>query len=271
MAKKSGFRFGNTLTGASAAALACALASPAAAQDAPAQAGTTQQAAPAEGDIVVTGQRAAELRSIQLKKQADSVTETVVADDVGKLPDQNVAESVKRLPGLSVANDQGEGRYVIIRGVNPNLVNVTVNGMTQPAPEPDGRQVKLDDIPSALIAAVTISKSLTADQDANAIGGAVDIRTLSAFDRKEHLFVQARGQVGEYSLNKKHPWEFDLQVGARSSTFGAIGSECFESVVRRKCRLRFATMPFSRINRSTRFLPTRTPRARSSRCTRGLP
>ena len=222
MAKKSGFRFGNKLTGASAAALACALASPAVAQDAPAPAATAQSSASVEPDIVVTGQRAAELRSLQLKRQSDSVTETVVADDVGKLPDQNVAESVKRLPGLSVANDQGEGRYVIIRGVNPNLVNVTVNGMTQPAPEPDGRQVKLDDIPSSLIAAVTISKSLTADQDANAIGGAVDIRTLSAFDRKEHFFFTARGQVGEYDLNKKHPWEGDAQIGGRIGNFGAV-------------------------------------------------
>ena len=54
------------------------------------------------------------------------------------LPDQNVAEAVRRLPGVSVANDQGEGRYVIIRGVNPNLVNVVLNGLTMPAPEPDG-------------------------------------------------------------------------------------------------------------------------------------
>ena len=61
------------------------------------------------------------------------------ANDVGKLPDQNVAEAVQRLPGLSVANDQGEGRYVIIRGIDPNLVNVTLNGQTLPAPEPGGR------------------------------------------------------------------------------------------------------------------------------------
>lgn len=139
--------------------------------------------ASAPHDIVVTGRRSAELRSLQIKERADQVVETLVADDVGKLPDQNVAEAVKRLPGLSVANDQGEGRYVIIRGVNPNLVNVTVNGMTQPAPEPEGRQVKLDDLPSAMIQAVTVTKSLTPDQDANAIGGAVDIRTVSAFDR----------------------------------------------------------------------------------------
>jgi TonB-dependent receptor len=203
--------------------LAASLAAIAASQAAPAWAAEADQATPtaptAEDDaIVVTGQRTAELRALQIKERSIQVQETLVADDVGKLPDQNVAEAVKRLPGLSVANDQGEGRYVIIRGVNPNLVNVTVNGQTQPAPEPEGRQVKLDDIPSAMIAAVTVTKSLTPDQDANAIGGSVDIRTLSAFDRSQDFFFAGRGEYGRYDMNGKHPWSVDGQVGAK---FGA--------------------------------------------------
>ena len=213
------------MIGGSIVALIAAGATPAIAQDttaAPIEQAQAQADAKtdvgSENNITVTGRRAAEQAALQLKRNSLAVTETIVADDVGKLPDQNVAESVRRLPGLSVANDQGEGRYVIIRGVNPNLVNVTVNGQTQPAPEPDGRQVKLDDIPSSLIAAVTISKSITPDQDANAIGGAVDIRTLSAFDRKEDLFFTARGQYGRYDLGGSHPYEADAQAGGR---FGA--------------------------------------------------
>ncbi|MFT4055514.1 MAG: TonB-dependent receptor plug domain-containing protein [Novosphingobium sp.] len=184
------------LLAASATALMVSLAAPTWA----AEADPALPSAPtAEEDaIVVTGQRTAELRALQIKERSIQVQETRVADDVGKLPDQNVAEAVKRLPGLSVANDQGEGRYVIIRGV-PNLVNVTVNGQTQPVPEPEGRQVKLDYIPSAMIAAVTVTKSLTPDQDANAIGGSVDIRTLSAFDRTQD-FSAGRGEVGRYDL-----------------------------------------------------------------------
>ncbi|PNB53081.1 TonB-dependent receptor, partial [Pseudomonas sp. FW305-130] len=120
------------------------------------------------GEIVVTGQRAAERRALQAKRSSNFIQDTLNANDVGKLPDQNVAEAVRRLPGISVANDQGEGRYVIIRGANPNLANVTINGQTAPAPEPEGRQVKLDDIPSSLIGSVTVVKSLTADRDANA-------------------------------------------------------------------------------------------------------
>ena len=178
-----------------------------------------------EPDIVVTGTRQGEKKAIDAKRRADNFTEALFANDVGKLPDQNVAEAVRRLPGLSVANDQGEGRYVIIRGVNPNLVNVVLNGLTLPAPEPDGRQVKLDDIPSAMIGSVIVTKSLTAEQDANAIGGEVNIRTLTAFDRKERLFVDARAQYGSYHLNGGHPYEGDFQIGGRfgaNEEFGAV-------------------------------------------------
>lgn len=181
----------------------------------------------AAGDIVVTGNRLAERRALQTKKSADNVVEALYANDVGKLPDQNVAEAVKRLPGISVANDQGEGRYVIIRGVDPNLVNVTLNGQTLPAPEPDGRQVKLDDLPSSLIQAVVIEKSLTPNLDANAIGGSVDISTVTAFDRNKNFFLDARGAYGWYDLNHKSPWEAEGQIGGLfgpGKQFGAVVS-----------------------------------------------
>lgn len=209
------------LVGASAAALSAT--GSAGAQTRPAVADTVD--AGTQADIVVVGTAQGEKKAIEAKRQADNVVEALYANDVGKLPDQNVAEAVRRLPGVSVANDQGEGRYVIIRGVNPNLVNVVLNGLTMPAPEPDGRQVKLDDIPSALINSVIVTKSLTPDQDANAIGGEVNIRTLTAFDRKAPLFADARLQYGAYHLNGKHPYEGDIQVGGRfgrDQQFGAV-------------------------------------------------
>jgi outer membrane receptor for ferrienterochelin and colicin len=87
-------------------------------------------------EIIVTGVRAAQREAAAEKQAATNTIETLHANDVGKLPDQNVAEAIKRLPGLSVANDQGEGRYAIIRGIDPGLLNVTLNGQTLPAPEP---------------------------------------------------------------------------------------------------------------------------------------
>lgn len=174
------------------------------------------QSAPPAGDLLeeiqVTGMRLAEKKALELKQNAAGIVDAVVADDVGKLPDQNVAEAIKRLPGLSVANDQGEGRYVIIRGVSPDLANVTLNGQTAAAPEPAGRSVKLDDIPSAMIGSVEVVKSLTPDRDANAIAGQVNINTVSAFDRNK-FFATARGSIGQYQLNKKHPFGGDVTVG----------------------------------------------------------
>lgn len=180
----------------------------------------------AVAEIVVTGQRAAERRALQTKKVANNFVEALYANDVGKLPDQNVAEAVHRLPGVTVANDQGEGRYVIIRGVDPRYANVTVNGQTAAAPEPDNRQVKLDDIPSSLIGAVSVIKSLTPDLDAAAIAGQVDIVTLSAFDR-HGTFGSARAAYGQFDLNDKHPYEGDLTLGGTfgpDKTFGAVVS-----------------------------------------------
>jgi TonB-dependent receptor len=176
-------------------------------------------------DIIVTGSRAALRAATAEKRDADNFVETLHANDVGKLPDQNVAEAVKRLPGLSVANDQGEGRYVVIRGIDPSLVNVTLNGQTLPAPEPDGRVVKLDDLPSAMIQSVTVTKSLLASQDANAIGGEVNVRTKTAFDSKTPFFFDARGAIGLYGINKKSPYEVDGTIGGRfgaGETFGAV-------------------------------------------------
>ncbi|RYF88781.1 MAG: TonB-dependent receptor, partial [Caulobacteraceae bacterium] len=114
-------------------------------------------------EVVITGQRATDRDSLEKKREATSASEVVSGGEAGKLPDQNVAESVRRLSGVSVATDKGEGRYLIIRGIEPNLANVTINAQTASAPEPESRNVKLDDIPSALIGSVQVIKSLTAD------------------------------------------------------------------------------------------------------------
>lgn len=163
-------------------------------------------------DIVVTGRRAADRAAIDSKRNADGQVDQVRADDVGRLPDQNVAEALRRLPGLSVQNDMGESRYLTVRGVAPELLNVTLNGQTAPAPEPDGRQVKLDDIPSALIGAVTVVKTLTPDLDANAIAGAANIETVTAFDRNR-TFGTIRGAYGYNELAPDNPYDFDASFG----------------------------------------------------------
>lgn len=197
---------------------------PAIAQDAGVPADAAAETNASGEVIVVTGRRAADRLAIETKRLSDSQVDSVRGDDVGRLPDQNVAEAVRRLPGLSVANDQGEGRYLTVRGVSPDLLNVTLNGQTAPAPEPDGRQVKLDDIPSALIGSVTVVKTLTPDLDANAIAGQANIETLTAFDRAK-TFVTGKAAVGYYQANHKKPYEIDATVGGlfgANKDFGAV-------------------------------------------------
>ena len=181
-------------------------------------------------ELVVSGQREADRKALQAKLAADQIEEVLYSDDVGKLPDQNVAEAVKRLPGISVANDQGEGRYVVIRGVSPNLANVSVNGQQAPVPEPEGRQIKLDDIPSSLIGSIKVIKSLTPDRDANAIAGEVEIDTLSAFDFNR-TFANARVYYGRYDMNGKNPYGLDATAGSvfgSDKEFGAVVSINFD-------------------------------------------
>ncbi len=193
------------------------------AQDASAPA-TDAAATEDSSDIIIVGQRAAQRRGVEIQERADNIVRALSGDDAGKLPDHNVAESVRRLPGVSVVNDQGEGRYVVIRGSNPVLANVTINGQAAAAPEPESRQVKLDDIPAALIGSVVLTDSLTPDLDANAISGQVDINTVTAFDRAKN-FAEARLGYGQTDLNDEAPYEGDLTLGGRfgaARDFGAV-------------------------------------------------
>lgn len=136
-------------------------------------------------EIVVYGQRAGKAAALNRQRMADTLKSIVSADAIGQFPDQNAAEALQRLPGLSIERDQGEGRFVGIRGIDPNLNNVTINGVNLPSPEAGVRSVALDVIPSELIQGLEVSKSVTSDMDADAIGGAIEVKSLSAFDKRE--------------------------------------------------------------------------------------
>lgn len=164
------------------------------------------------GDIVVTGARAAQARALQVKRSAPTIIEALSADDVGKLPDANAADAVQRLPGVSITIDQGEGRYVVVRGVDSNLNNVTVNGQIFPGPEGGARRVALDTFPSDIISRVEVVKALTPDMDPNAIGGSINLVTASAFDRPDG-FQYGSATVGYNEKSGKSPYGGSLSFG----------------------------------------------------------
>lgn len=196
--------------GASIAAL-CTVA--AQAQTAPA---LDDDAAP--GDIVVTGQRGSLQRAIELKRDAIGVVDVASADEIGRLPDRNVSEVIEHLPGVGVTYDQGEGRYVAIRGVPSNLNNYTLNGIEIGNPDGTTRSLPLDIISGQLLNRVEVSKVKTADMDGQGIGGAINLVTQTAFDFKDRFTIAGSAKAGYQQLNHKVPVQADLSVAAR---FGA--------------------------------------------------
>ncbi|WDE07595.1 TonB-dependent receptor [Thalassomonas viridans] len=135
-------------------------------------------------NVIVYGQRAGQAGAINRQKNANNMIAIVSSDAIGQLPDQNAAEALQHLPGISIQRDQGEGRFVGIRGIDPNLNNVTINGLNVPSPEAGVRSVAMDVIPSEVIASLEVSKTVTPDMDASAVGGSIEVKSLSAFDRR---------------------------------------------------------------------------------------
>lgn len=151
-------------------------------------------------EVLVTGQSAAMAGAINQQRAADNVKSVLDSDTMGQFPDQNVAESLRRLAGISVENDQGEGRYVVIRGMDPNLNATSINGVRASSAE-DKRALQLDVIPTDVLDGLEVQKSLTPDMDGDAIGGSVNVKTLSAFSRKG-MFFKTRFEGGYNELRE---------------------------------------------------------------------
>ncbi len=156
--------------------------------------------------VLVTGQAASLDSALDVQQAADNIVSVVHADAIGQLPDANAAEALQRIPGLSVERDQGEGRYVRVRGLGPELNSVTINGSLVPSPESDTRAVALDVLPSGLIRSLEVSKTLTPDQDANSIGGTIEVKTISAFDHKGVFYSLEGGVSHDTNVDKNSPY-----------------------------------------------------------------
>ncbi|MEX2961576.1 TonB-dependent receptor [Microbulbifer sp. TYP-18] len=133
--------------------------------------------------IEVTAQAANASSAIERQRASDKVVSVLTSEAIGSLPDANVSEALQRIPGVFIERDQGEGRFVGVRGIDPNLNAASINGMGIPAPERDRRSVALDVIPSDLLSSLEVFKTLTPDMSADSIGGAIEIKSLNAFDR----------------------------------------------------------------------------------------
>ena len=121
-------------------------------------------------------------RAIEDQRLAPNIENVQSAEQIAKYPDVNMADALKRLPGVGVQNDTGEGRYVTIRGLDSDLVGTTFGGVRVPSNDPAGRHVAFDEIPSGLVSQIIVTKANRADMDAEALGGTIELVPRSAFD-----------------------------------------------------------------------------------------
>lgn len=123
-----------------------------------------------------------EAEAINRTVTADNIINVLPAEVIISLPNANIADALGRLPGVTLERDEGEGKYVQIRGTEPRLTNTMIDGVNVASPE-TVRQIKLDLIPADLVESVQINKTLEANMPGDGIGGSVDLRTKSAGDR----------------------------------------------------------------------------------------
>ncbi|WP_291067696.1 MULTISPECIES: TonB-dependent receptor [unclassified Empedobacter] len=144
-------------------------------------------------EVVIVGDYLkGQAKALNQQKNNGNITNIISSDQVGRFPDSNIGDALKRVTGVTMQNDQGEARNIIIRGLSPELNSVMLNGDRIPSAEGDNRNVQMDLIPAEMISSIEVNKTLTPDMDADAIGGAVNLIT-RAVPNKERISITASG------------------------------------------------------------------------------
>src|SRR5713101_5400046 len=134
--------------------------------------------------VLVTAERAyGEAEAVNRERSADNIVQVLPADVIRSLPNANMADALGRLPSVTIERDEGEGKYVQVRGTEPRLTNTTIDGVNVPSPEGSVRQIKFDAIPADIVESVEINKTLQANMDGDGIGGTINLVTKTAGER----------------------------------------------------------------------------------------
>ena len=176
---------------------------------------------------VYAGREGGEVEAINRTTSADNIINVLPADVIRSLPNANVADAIGRLPSVTLERDEGEGKYVQVRGTEPRLTNTTVDGVNIASAE-TVREVKLDIIPADLVESVQINKTLQANMPGDGIGGSVDLRTRSAESRPT---IQLEGTGGHTNILGGRPaYQLDGTVGRRfmSDRLGLLGGVSYD-------------------------------------------
>lgn len=180
-------------------------------------------------EIVITGERLrGQAKALNQQKNNQNITNIISSDQVGRFADANVGDALKRVPGITVQNDQGEARNVIIRGLAPELNSVTLNGDRIPSAEGDNRNVQMDLIPSDMISTIEVNKTLTPDMDADAIGGSINLVTRASPNGERFSATLAGGYA---PIRDKGNYTAGLVYGNRffENKLGAVFSASYNN------------------------------------------
>jgi TonB-dependent receptor len=192
------------------------------------------QVASQNDQVIVTAERMqGEAEAINIERTNDNIVQVLPERVINSLPNTNIADAVGRLPSVSLERDEGEGKYVQIRGTEPRLTNVTVNGVNLPSPEGAVRNIKLDAIPADLVERIEVFKTLSADQDADGVAGTVNLVTRTAGERPIYAF----GSTAGYNPIQNGYWRggFNGLFGKRfgvSKKFGFLLNGTFDKTNR---------------------------------------
>lgn len=182
--------------------------------------------------VTVQAQRTSTSEARAAQKEAGNLVNLMTVEEMRKLPDVNIAESVRRVPGISLETDTGEGRYVNIRGLDSDLNSTTFGGLRLPpsnnaSPFGGGRAVALDAIPTGLVGAITVTKTLLPEQDAEALGGTIEITPKTA-PLNAGMFGEARIGTGYEKLRHSGIADLSFSGGGRfgpgANTAGGLQS-----------------------------------------------
>lgn len=163
-------------------------------------------------EVVVGGAFNGQRRALSSQKNAMGIVNVVSADQVGKFPDSNIGDALKRISGINVQYDQGEARFGQVRGTSADLSSVTINGNRIPSAEGDTRNVQLDLIPADMVQTIEVNKVVTADMDADAIGGSINLVTKNTPSKR--MFNATAGS-GYNAVSKKAQLNLGLTYGDR--------------------------------------------------------
>jgi TonB-dependent receptor len=221
-----GFVFGAMRASSSVFGIAAALlAAPALAQQAPTAADPGPNAGPddAETIVVLAPIREAQALAIQEQRKADNLVAIVAADSIGRFPDQNSAAALARLPAVAVQRDQGQERYIQVRGAPNRWTSVSFDGVPVIGVDEGGatRAFRFDAVPSVILSSIAVNKSLTPDLPAEAVVAQIDMRTYSPFEAKGFALSGDLG-YGWMSLGGGEQRQGSLRASWSNDTWGFV-------------------------------------------------